>query len=595
MDSRTAHAALRIPQQTLARLSFAEASEKGIAQWLGSLPKANIGETARQLYQGMIELNQLQTTPERRLAMLELVRHDVDFVCKALARHYLGHSIVLEDKPRKVANLCQALENHLASGYKILVSQSMASRNNKDGRLLATALQRGIRCLSGPLLRAYQLYCPVSDSLWLELHLLYQISREYKLHQQPVNDSLSLAGRSLTPEHSYLVALLLGCSRPNQVRQSSLEQLYRALDSWAGHVRLTTADDPEALFIINPLLDCPPRYRSLVQGETLDNSLGLDTSGLVDALKHHLLDETDNSDIQVPKTLGLEIIQHLSHSWGNLAERSFSRVPGRGKLELSIGMSACHYHLSGVSFVRFIDADETHANPFSDKALRNRQEGWSNAFDGDSKIDWHTASVETIDYSGKTHEQEEDISIYPVHSLPIVNHSPGGFCLSWPREVPRQLQAGELLCVREAGESDWSLAVARWIRQVRGGGTQMGIELIAPHCTPCAAKLLRKTEEPSQYLRALMLPEIRAIDRPASLITPRMPFQLNSKVMVMQGNQETRMQLTARMAATGSFSQFEYKVLEQSASPGDQTRKETTGSGLQIAGDDDFDSLWKSL
>ena len=55
MDSTTQKLHLRIPQQTLSNLSFAEGSEKGIAQWLANLPKANIGETARQLYQGLIE------------------------------------------------------------------------------------------------------------------------------------------------------------------------------------------------------------------------------------------------------------------------------------------------------------------------------------------------------------------------------------------------------------------------------------------------------------------------------------------------------------------------------------------------------------
>lgn len=40
----------------------------------------------------------------------------------------------------------------------------------------------------------------------------------------------------------------------------------------------------------------------------------------------------------------------------------------------------------------------------------------------------------------------------------------------------------------------WSIAVARRIRQVRNGGTQMGIEMIAPAAQPCGLQLLRKTE-----------------------------------------------------------------------------------------------------
>lgn len=121
----------------------------------------------------------------------------------------------------------------------------------------------------------------------------------------------------------------------------------------------------------------------------------------------------------------------------------------------------------------------------------------------------------------------------------------------------------------------------------------MGVELVAPHCTPCAVKLMRKTEQPSTYLRGLILPEVTAIDRPATLITPRMPFQVNSKVLILQGNREVRAHLVDRVAATGSFSQFEYKVLEPLK---DQQGKSETGStSLTSSSDDDFDSLWKSL
>merc|ERR1711965_555863 len=87
MDSTSQKLNLRIPQQTLSSLSFAEGTEKGISQWLANLPKANIGETARQLYQGLIELNQYDVPADKRLAMLERIRPEVHYVCTALSRY----------------------------------------------------------------------------------------------------------------------------------------------------------------------------------------------------------------------------------------------------------------------------------------------------------------------------------------------------------------------------------------------------------------------------------------------------------------------------------------------------------------------------
>ncbi|MFN3580278.1 MAG: molecular chaperone [Pseudomonas sp.] len=597
MDSTAQKLNLRIPQQTLKSLSFAEGSEKGIVQWLANLPKANIGETARQLYQGLIEINQLELAAEKRLLILERIRPEVHYVCTALSKYYLGQSIVLEDKPRKVANLSQSLQNHLANGYKIVVAQERSIKSRDHAGLVGLAIQRAMRGLCGPLLRAFQLYCPVADGVWLELHQLYQLARKRNLHLQPISDNESKDSRPLSIEQCYLVALLMGSARPNQMRQSAMGRLFATLEDWSKLAKLVEADNSKALFIINPAMDCPPRYRSLIREEDLTESLGLSTQLLVDGIKEYMLNGGENrGTLKVPDGFGIELLQHVSQSWGDLAERTFNRVPGRGTIKLSIGMSATHFRIARTSFASFINADELELNPFSDAAQRARQEGWSNAFDGGAhSVDWTPGNVEQIDYNalpGATGEDEGDES-FPIHSLPIVNHSPGGFCLTWPKEVPKQLQAGELLGIQEESDQDWSLAVVRWIRQVRGGGTQMGIELVAPHCTPCAIKLIRKTEQPSQYLRGLILPEVTAIDRPATIITPRLPFQVNSKVMILQGNRENRAHLSDRVAATGSFSQFEYKVLEQS--PDASGKSGTTSTTLATSSEDDFDSLWKSL
>lgn len=592
MDNTARTLTLRLPEQTLTTLSFAESSEKGIIDWIAELPKANIGETARQLYHGLTELNQLQIAPDKRLAMLERIRPGVHYVCSALARYYLGQSIVLEDRPRKVANLSQSLQNHLANGYKIVVAQADSLKSRDRGELMTLAIQRAIRALSGPLLRAYQLYCPVSDGTWLEIHQLYLAARTRSLHLNAIKDPESVDGKPLSIERAYLTVLLMGSARPNQIRQSAMAKLFAVLEEWSGMVQLVEPDSPDGLFIINLDMDCPPRYRSLVLDEDLTGSLGLDTRQLVETIKHYLLDNDDaRQRLRVPEGLGVELLQHLSQSWGDLAERTFNRMPGQGELRVTIGMSATHFQIAGQSFSQFMNAEDT--NPFSDAARRAAQEGWSNAFDGDKDIEW-APDVEKINYH-TTNEpsDEENAENYPVHSLRIVNHSPGGFCLTWPREVPKQLQAGELLGVQEQGDQGWSLAVVRWIRQVRGGGTQMGIELIAPHCSPCAIKLLRKAEQPSRYLRALLLPEVTALDRPPTLITPRLPFHVNSRVMLCLGGQEQRALLVDRVMTTGSFSQFTHQVIGQIDKAGGKS--ETDSTSFAIATDDDFDSLWKSL
>src|SRR5450830_1833504 len=146
MSNPSPHLLLRAPTPTQLSLSFCDATPRDLKRWIAGLPKANLGETARLLYQGLGELNLLLTPSENRLQLLELLRPEVYYVCKHLERHFLHQAIVLDERSRKIANLCQALQSHLAIGYKQIVIR-IAPRFTKDrAPLLTQALQRAIHC-----------------------------------------------------------------------------------------------------------------------------------------------------------------------------------------------------------------------------------------------------------------------------------------------------------------------------------------------------------------------------------------------------------------------------------------------------------------
>lgn len=602
MDKQSPHLLLRVPTPDRQGLSFCEANPRDMKRWIAGLPKANIGETARQLYQGLIELNQLITPSDNRLQILELLRPEVHFVSTHLERHFLNQSIVLDERPRKVANLCQALQNHMAIGYKLIIAQELPRLSKERAQLLTVALQRASHALCGPLVRASQLYCPVPEGLWLELHQLYRIARQHGLHQVQVRDGLARNGTSLSHEQIYIGALLLGCARCNQMRQSGIARLAEAVESWSKLATLHSADAPNSLFAVAPQLDGPPRYKSLFSDTELNSLLGLDPQALVDAIKEHLLlppDSPELNRLQVPEGMSTDLLQHLTSAWGDIAERTFQRTAGRGSLTVCIGMSAVHYYLAGKrNFSDVLKQEEApRAAQFATSTSDSSKDVWANAFDAQRESQWENGiPMEVIQYKSPQRPgepTEPPPETYPTFEVPIVNHSPGGYCLSWPKEVPAQLQAGELLGVQDAPDQTWSVAIVRWVRQVRGGGTQMGIELIAPHAQPCGVQLVRKSDQNSQYLRAMLLPEIRVISRPATIITPRLPFQESNKVIINRSGDETRAILSRKQTSTGSFSQFEYRLLDE-ANPTSGTSV-TAPNTPDKGGDEDFDSLWKSL
>ncbi|WP_296128663.1 molecular chaperone [Pseudomonas sp. Ga0074129] len=600
MDKQNPHLLLRVTTPDKQGLSFCDASPRDLKKWVDGLPKANIGETARQLYQALVELNQLKTPSENRLQLLEILRPDIYFVCKQLEKHFLNQAIVLDERPRKVANLCQALQNHLAIGYKLIVARLSAQDGRERNQLLAVALQRATHSLCGPLIRASQLYCPVPEGLWLELHQLYQMARSRSLHTIIIRDPQALHTLGLSTEQSYLVALLLGCARCNQMRQSAIARLAEVLEPWSALATLQAGDEASSLFAVAPQFDGPPRYISLFGPNELINAVGIDPSRLVDAIKEHLLLAADNkiqSRLLVPEGFSQDMLQHLAAAWGDIAERTFQRSQGQGALTLCIGMSALHFHLAGKRpFNEVLQLPAT-TNAAVFKPDTGAPDVWSNAFDAQKANLWeHGMPFEEIQYASadkNTPAGNGSADTYPIFDVAIVNISPGGYCLSWAKEVPSQLQAGELLGIKSMPKQGWSVAVVRWIRQVRGGGTQMGIELIAPHAQACGLQLVRKAEQNSQYLRALLLPEISAISRPASVITARLPFQEGNKVSINLNGSEHRAVLSRRQTSTGSFNQFEYRSVGEVVS--DPGKPVTAAKTRAPSGEEDFDSLWKSL
>jgi len=603
MGNPSPHLQLRIPALDKQSLSFCDASPQGLTKWIDSLPKANLGETARLLYQCLAELNQLQTPDSNRMRLMELLRPEVLFVCKHLEKHFLSQSVVLEERPRKVANLCQALQNHLSIGYKLIVVQDASQPRKEQTPQLATAIERSLSSMFGPLVRSCQLYCPVPDGLWLEMHLLYQVACSFELQNLPVKDPLSNFQSVRTIENTYVAALMLGCAHTNQMRQNAIAYLAEVMIAWTPLVRLEPAESSAASFWVDPHLDAPPRLKSLFSEADKQQLLGINPGELLIAIDEYLqADKSQRHQVRLPVTERLqpEHIQHLGASWGDAAERAFRRVPSEGTINVCIGMTSVHYFLAGEKAF-----GDSFKNPMSagNAQFKNIKPGasdiWSRSFDAkptatlvngepDEEIQYDGADAPHASFGGAS-----ETGKYPIYPLLLINHSPSGYRLSWPREVPGQLQAGELLGIEDTTRKNWNLAVVRWIRQVRGGGTQMGVELLAPSAQPCGLKLTRKTDQSSQFLRALLLPEVKAISRPPSLIAPRLPFQEGHRVLVSLNGVERRATLGAKQSFTGSFNQFEFHYTQE-ALLGLQPSQTANTTNPQ-PGADDFDSLWKSL
>tara|TARA_R110001592_G_scaffold7126_4_gene40182 strand:- start:12440 stop:14254 length:1815 start_codon:yes stop_codon:yes gene_type:complete len=595
---------LSIPDQTLIGLTFADPTPASFKVWVDNLPLANIGEISRQLYQAIIEFNKFSVAPLLRTQLLEILRSPIEYVCKELSKHLLNQSVVLPEKQQKIANLAQAIQIHLATGYKIVLIESLRNlSNDKQKKNFVHAAHRLFSEYGQVILRSCQLYTVTPKNIWLEMHSVYVFAEKHNLLKYKIEDSQNKYQIETRVDQPYKRNLLLNSSRPNQLRQNDIQVTFDVFELWSDFVDIASDKLESSVFIVNMEQDSTPRYKSLMTSSS-PHHYGFDTTDLVehineylnltDPLNHITSDKQANEILSVPKNVSDILLNHLNQAFGVLTKRSFKRIVNEGALNICVGLSASHYFSSGkVPFhIQMLQSNtngtESDNNIFLTQALR--KDAWSEAHDGGGRPA-STPSDAPISFNRSGSGANGQADAYPNYEVPLVNTSPGGYCLQWKGEIPSNIQAGEILSIRESSKQPWRIAVIRWIRHIKQSGTQIGIELLAPSAKPCGVQLLQKTGDPSEYLRGLLLPEISAIGQAATLITPRVPFQSGQKVSIKFSDTEGKCQLEKRVSATGSFSQFELSEHVHLKAPNPKPVHDTR----EHDNDHDFDSLWPTL
>lgn len=586
---------LKIPRPELDQCQYFACEEKAVRDWVEQLPIANLGQTSRLLYLALSEFNKVRVLPVKRMAILEILRTPVYYITRGLAKHYLNQPIVLPDQSRKVADLAHTLNQQLATGYAIVATHT-AALGKKAGQfrpetLIAQALHRAITDQTINMQRHYQLYQPIKSGVWYNLHQFYALARQHKVLDRSIEDK---EFGTCTVEGSYIRAMLIGCSKPNQMRQEDFTSLFKPLSQWSRLCRVQPCSE-QTLFAIDPVGDQPPVYRELFQSVIPPHWMGLNTSQLAAHLQT-LLDQCEPENLKISDNdyyLSRDLVGQLVRAWGSVSRRTFMRLEEHDSLDICIGLSATHYFVSGELSFESLVAERgartytmIQENPFlkAKSQVARQKDVWDTAYDtnyGQAK-----AAAETVEYHIESNQSAggaNEKGKYQCHQVEIVNTSAHGYCIQWPNIAESHIKPGEIAGVRETGSHNWSVAAIRWVQHVDQSHTKIGLELISPSATPYGARIIRKTGEPGDWMRVLVLPELPVTKEPVSLLTPRVPFRSGDKVALNQRGKEVSVRLGHRANESGAYNRFHFHRLN------------TPGSAGSASGTDEFDSLWGQL
>lgn len=530
-------------------VSFYDGSHEGLRIWVTKLQAmidsgADAGE---RLLTGLTEMNRCRMPNATRFEQLEMLRPFVRSICNRISATGLQQPLSLSADSRRMLGRAQMMQYQLASGYKIVLAGLLRDRvkpvdpaaGESPGAMATVSLHRAIEELAQTLLRALQLYTPAPGRLWEQLHQLFVLAE----HRGALGYRVHDATRTLDPVssllHAYLRTLLIGSARPNMLRPQVLGVLFTALEDWAGEAVLARPEEvPDHNLLLDLGADRGPVEAVRYVHHTGENLRCLDTTHLRDRLKAYLDGHVKIKNRELAAVVDELLLGHVVEAWGSGARRHFNRTASDAKIELCIGMRAIHYHSAGgVSLER---------------QLRGYQ-----AFGSAHDLDEAEFGVPP---------GEDDARSYPVSRVDVVDVSPRGYRLSWQGAVHRELETGELVGLRESDSGSWSIGAVRWCRN-EPEAVQFGVEMLAPQALTACVRPISNDPGKRKWGAALVLPELRALDQPAHLITRTGRFAAGQKVALSQFGIETRARLDALERRTRSFDNFVYDELGSRTPP----------------------------
>jgi hypothetical protein len=345
----------------------------------------------------------------------------------------------------------------------------------------------------------------LNPNLWHQLHNLYDFTEHQKLHKISVHNPLNTTQSHTTCCNIYVKTLLACDAHPAELTRSQLHLLDGWLNTWSAEIQLE-------------------RHYSISSGDALPLAVDLSsTQGLQSATQVQ-----DNEGIRylalVPlsKLLRVKIIL--------LEQGSNSEKVGLGKLSNTeecvellnfLHKCWCESHSEAVQTLRKVAkavqlchvpvqifgqlTGKPFAQPRQIISAANREQ---------------TGAFGTVSEAKRNEYKTETLENWWMESDNIL-----GAQLRREALVGSRLGHAELIALRRDETQKFILAVITWLKVTRTGALQMGVRYLPNFPEPIHIRLYGLNQSNELYHAAFLLPAVRELNIPSSLILPRQWFK----------------------------------------------------------------------
>jgi len=603
---------------------------KKLEHWIVELPKGDTGECARRLYYALKEINRYQISHRDRWRTLEIFCPLVESMTANLERLFSNQQLPLAEKNQKIAELCIELNSELALGYKILLDQIWTKKLSLlNVKFAIGIIYRAMHYLYRVLINAFEVYADPPSHTWQHIHQLYLYAEENRLTAAIPRDIASTSSMQRTTiEHLYIQIVLVGLISPFRLRQHDTKKIVTALKQWCNDCRVLPADQfSETLghVLLKQNSDQAPGYYFPDHSINHVYTRTLDSSALVEHITNLVVNESSRVDQNTHIfDLPADVIKLLILTWSGKSHRLFSRTSKENELAVSVGINATHFMINRMqqlfpsiienspyaALLKVMSTEEfqKYTDLHTKEEIKFDSESHFEAAPvfGISNFNNAVADIWDDDYSSKTIGRSYNLQIWQqskdktvnkdsqvFHAVQFdnINESANGYCLFSDlrhESSPTKVQVGEVIGIRNDKVKKKQDAVDFGIiRRLKSTdkGVELGIQKLSPQADAVAicAYHTRNFQKP-KYQRALLLPEIKPMHKPYTLVMNK-HFKIGDELLMIKLGFKSRISLTKIIETTAEFNQFEFEVKKILGLEADQP-------AAQAESGNKFDTVW---
>jgi hypothetical protein len=412
-----------------------------LTQWLTSAATLQVSELEGKVRQ----FHHIECSDHQRLELLDwirpLVTNTAEAVREAIAEgqlplpvHVLNHVDGLARIYAVMADLYKSVVLNLA--FQVLQNSDESHENRKEiHEDLILACYGAINFLAEQLRATYEGYRPAPETVWHEIHHIYNYSRfiiDASLNSE-VNDE-KMRDEFFLIEHIYKRSLLLGLCNPYHFPVDAFGELNRSLNKWA-HLCSLDHDahlaEQTCMFSVDAESDYPAAPVLSHSGKlaTTEQYSVLNTKKLVNKLNTDInLMAKEAFDYPDKNSSGkflqrIEMYRRLIMNWGRHPVRQDVRQEKQGSCESVSGYNEIMKSMGGMLV----------------NALKK------------TPLDKQRCCA-------------------------ITDASEMGYQVEMTSSTSTRFRIGEMIAIRDEKKLDqWSLAVVRWARYTRSNGIRVGM------------------------------------------------------------------------------------------------------------------------